>query len=121
MELTAGLCGIFWGLEELVFVGIAYWLKEWRMICIVIGAYQLFLCFLYFFLDETPRFLLSRKKEKKFKEVLRKIAKINKKTLPDDFDNFVLTGEDMPYIQNEAHYENRNLDIPAGSLLNEST
>jgi len=39
MELTAGLCGIFWGLEELVFVGIAYWLKEWRMICIVIGAY----------------------------------------------------------------------------------
>ena len=45
-------------------------------------------CLLLFLVEETPLFLLSRRKFKEFKELILRIAKINNKEISADFENY---------------------------------
>ena len=40
-------------------------------------------------MKESPLFLLSKRKLEEFKHIIKHIAKVNKKKLDDDFDEFI--------------------------------
>ena len=58
---------------------IGYKITEWRKLVFITSTPMLISCLLLFFVEETPLFLLSRRKFKEFKKLIRKLAKINGK------------------------------------------
>jgi len=72
-----------YGFGQLLFILLAYEFPDWRILllyCIAIPLALQIATFLW--ISESPKFLLSKKEFKKAKDVILKIAKVNKKKMP---------------------------------------
>lgn len=76
---------------EILVLGIAYFTRDWHIMNWFITLYALFIVILlYFFLPESPRFLVQKKRLKEAKELIHKIAKFNGKFDVDTIENEVV-------------------------------
>ncbi|KAJ8303494.1 hypothetical protein KUTeg_019890 [Tegillarca granosa] len=67
---------------EVALCGVAYLAKDWKTIQIVISVPALISVITMIITPESPRWLLSKGKEKEVLKILEKISKSNKRTLP---------------------------------------
>ncbi|XP_052827131.1 organic cation transporter protein [Octopus bimaculoides] len=70
---------VMFSVGELVVIGIAYCTREWHLLCLVLAIIYFIFLFFMFFIDESPRWLISKGKLDKAETILRKIAKRNGK------------------------------------------
>ncbi|XP_062564202.1 organic cation transporter protein isoform X2 [Armigeres subalbatus] len=69
--------------------GIAYLTQDFRSLQLCIGLPGVFLCFLWFVLPESPRWLLCKGRVAEVKEIVRKAAAFNNRPLPDNLDKLL--------------------------------
>ena len=70
-------------------VAVAYNLTNWKyLISLAVGIPTACSMVGFFWLKETPLFLLSKRKFKRFRKVLLHVAKLNKKKLSKSFVNY---------------------------------
>nr|XP_029732351.1 organic cation transporter protein-like isoform X1 [Aedes albopictus]XP_029732355.1 organic cation transporter protein-like isoform X1 [Aedes albopictus] len=69
--------------------GIAYLTQDFRSLQLCIGLPGVFLCFLWFVLPESPRWLLCKGRIAEVKEIVRKAAAFNNRPLPDNLDKLL--------------------------------
>uniref|UniRef100_A0A673X2N0 Solute carrier family 22 member 3 n=1 Tax=Salmo trutta TaxID=8032 RepID=A0A673X2N0_SALTR len=82
---------MFFSVGILILPLISYFITDWRWLQVVITApYILFLSY-YWFIPESPRWLLSQHNAKKAVEITEAIAKENKKTLSKNIENITGT------------------------------
>ena len=74
----------------------AYLIRDWKTLQMVAYAPLLALVVLWWLVPETPRWLLAAGKEDKAKEIIKKAAKVNGKSIPDH----VLNTEDTDKTMN---------------------
>ncbi|KAJ7383537.1 hypothetical protein OS493_027200 [Desmophyllum pertusum] len=82
-----------WTLSLMALAGVAYIVRDWRMLCIVTGAPAIVIVFGWFFTPESLRWLLVKGKMDEAEKLYRKIARINGKELPAEALN-IDTGND---------------------------
>lgn len=75
---------VTWGVGELLFVPIAYFFPQWKVLLLYWIAIPLTVqIFTYIWIYESPKFLIMKKKFQEAKKVLFKIAKVNNKKVED--------------------------------------
>ncbi|CAJ0920522.1 unnamed protein product, partial [Ranitomeya imitator] len=67
----------------MVLAGIGYAIRNWRLLQIACAAPTALLVFYIWFLPESPRWLLTKGKNEKAKDLLQKAARMNKRELPE--------------------------------------
>ena len=73
-----------WGIGQLLFIPIAYYFRDWNVLLLYWIAIPLTIQIVsYIWIYESPKFLVSKKRFSEAKEVFKKIAATNKKSLPD--------------------------------------
>ncbi|XP_068605035.1 solute carrier family 22 member 2-like [Brachionichthys hirsutus] len=83
---------MFYSVGLLILPLLAYFIKDWRWLQAAITApYILFLSY-YWFIPESPRWLISRKKYSKALEATKAMAKENKRKISSEFET--LTGDE---------------------------
>eukprot|EP00057_Strongylocentrotus_purpuratus_P013413 XP_011667887.1 PREDICTED: organic cation transporter protein [Strongylocentrotus purpuratus] len=69
----------------MLLAGIAYWIRDWRMLQVALVT-PLFILFIFLIiLPESPRWLISQGETEKAKKIIKHAAKVNKVQLPEDF------------------------------------
>ena len=88
-NLSNGMIQFVWGLGEIIWVIIGYYVYDWRKLITITVTIPL-VCALvgFIWLRETPLYLLSRRKFKEFERVIAYIAHLNKKQLSRSFNHF---------------------------------
>lgn len=71
--------------------GFAYLFREWRHLQLVLSAPGILLLVTWWFLPESPRWLLRKGRVDEADQVLRNVAQVNGKesTLPDNFKDLI--------------------------------
>ncbi|PIK51480.1 putative organic cation transporter protein isoform X2 [Apostichopus japonicus] len=82
-SVAGAIDNVFWGVGVTLLAPIAYFLKGWRLFTVIISLPCLLAIPLWFFVVESPRWLLSRDRKDDAVAVLRKIEKFNKVELPE--------------------------------------
>ncbi|XP_026137695.1 solute carrier family 22 member 2-like [Carassius auratus] len=87
---------MFFSLGILILPLLAYFIPNWRWLQVVFTIP--YICFLsyYWFIPESPRWLLSQNKRNEALEIMKAIAKENKKTLSKNFET--LTDENTDSV-----------------------
>ncbi|CAF3655008.1 unnamed protein product [Rotaria socialis] len=81
--LTAIIAQYFFNVDGIV-IFVAYFIQEWRRLTITLSIATIPFTFFYFVLPESPRWMISKGYYKQAGELLRKIAKKNKKTFNEE-------------------------------------
>ncbi|XP_038048035.1 organic cation transporter protein-like isoform X2 [Patiria miniata] len=83
-RVIVGVVGqIFFAAGLMILAGLAYFIRDWRTLEIVITA-PIVLFFLYIpIFPESARWLINRGRHKQAEKIIRRVAKVNKKELPD--------------------------------------
>lgn len=90
---------VTWGVGELIFVPIAYYFPDWKILLLYWIAIPLTVqIFSYVWIYESPKFLIMKKQFEEAKKVFLKIAKVNKKPVVD----LVLAEEENLKTQREG-------------------
>ncbi|XP_076034800.1 organic cation transporter protein-like [Oratosquilla oratoria] len=76
--------GIPWALGQMLLPGIAYYIREWKYLQLILSSPFLYTISYYWFLPESPRWLILRGRYEEAVKVLKTIAYWNKRTLPSD-------------------------------------
>eukprot|EP00795_Rhopilema_esculentum_P001443 gene1443-15868_t len=72
---------------SLVITGIkAYFIRTWKTLIIACSAPYMLVCVFFFFIPESMRWLRFQGRHKEVIDILKKAAKINKKTLPAELE-----------------------------------
>ncbi|XP_040566250.1 solute carrier family 22 member 1 [Lepeophtheirus salmonis] len=79
MFLALGFCNL---------AGTAWWLRDWKLIVIATAVPPLITLVYFPFLDESFRWLLSKKRYEEAEIILRKIARVNGRTFPENLSQF---------------------------------
>ncbi|NXN21317.1 S22A2 protein, partial [Nycticryphes semicollaris] len=77
----------------LVLTALAYAIPHWRWLQLTVTLPSFFFLLYYWCLPESPRWLIAQKKNDKAMDVIKRIAKGNKKKLPLSFQNLNSEGE----------------------------
>lgn len=82
---TAG-CSIWYSynLSTMALAGLAYLVRDWRKLSIIMGAPAILFLLGWFFSPESVRWLLVKGKVEQAEAALRKVAKRNKKQIPEE-------------------------------------
>ncbi|KAL9979760.1 hypothetical protein ACROYT_G017470 [Oculina patagonica] len=82
---TAG-CSIWYSfnLSNMALAGLAYLVRDWRKLSIIMGAPAIPFVLGWFFSPESVRWYLVKGRTEKAEEVLQKVAKFNKKPIPQE-------------------------------------
>ncbi|PIK56980.1 putative organic cation transporter protein-like [Apostichopus japonicus] len=94
----------FFALGYFVLAVIGRYVTSWRIQMVIYALPFLFLTPFIGMLSESPRWLLSKKKFVHAEKVIRKIARVNGKTLPDELMSTLKTVEDVP-IQSASYLD----------------
>ncbi|NWH78953.1 S22A2 protein, partial [Piaya cayana] len=78
----------------LVLTALAYTLPHWRWLQLTVSLPNAFFLLCYWCLPESPRWLIAQKQNDKAMEVIKHIAKGNKRQLPLSFQNLSSEDED---------------------------
>ncbi|XP_065064769.1 organic cation transporter protein-like isoform X2 [Rhopilema esculentum] len=72
---------------SLVLTGIkAYFIRTWKILMIACSAPYMLVCVFFFFIPESMRWLRFQGRHKEVIDILKKAAKVNKKTLPAELE-----------------------------------
>ncbi|XP_037607021.1 solute carrier family 22 member 2-like [Sebastes umbrosus] len=77
---------MFFSVGVLILPLLAYFITDWRWLQVVITVPYIFFLSYYWFIPESPRWLLSQKKNDKAVEITEAIAKENKRTLSKNIE-----------------------------------
>ncbi|XP_063362482.1 organic cation transporter protein-like isoform X1 [Cydia amplana] len=87
----AGVCNFFpLPLSYIIVTLISYVLPNWRALQLSLSLPGCLLIILWFFLPESPRWLLSMGRTQEAKAILQKAAKFNNRELPADLDKLLI-------------------------------
>lgn len=76
---------MFYTLGLILLSGIAYLVRDWRQLALVTSLPFCIYYFYWFFLPESPRWLLAKGRLEEALNILEKLAKVNGKELPESF------------------------------------
>ncbi|XP_056635581.1 carcinine transporter [Diorhabda sublineata] len=76
---------IFYTIGLMMLAGITYLIRDWVTLCQVTSLPFIIYYFYWFYLPESPRWLLLRGRFEEASEILETLARVNKKELPDSF------------------------------------
>ncbi|XP_072014760.1 organic cation transporter protein-like [Amphiura filiformis] len=102
-EHLLGISSIsFWCGGYMLAAGLGYFIRQWRILSFVMSAFPILLCLFIPLLSESPRWLLSKGRMTEAQKVIRRIAKVNKKDLPDEFFNSLeIQEQEKPQAKSE--------------------
>uniref|UniRef100_A0A673B2W3 Solute carrier family 22 member 13a n=1 Tax=Sphaeramia orbicularis TaxID=375764 RepID=A0A673B2W3_9TELE len=88
---------LFTSVGQCALAGLVYYIRDWRLVQIIIAA-PLGVVLLYiWFIPESARWLLSRGRTEEAKRLIMKAAAINKHTIPDSLlENFIFGAIEIP-------------------------
>jgi MFS family permease len=88
-----GLAGVLFAIPfaigYLLLPIIAYFIRDWRSLQLTLAAFSSLLILTWWQIPESPRWLLTQGRSEEAENVLRKIARINDRALPENFGNLV--------------------------------
>ncbi|XP_036941476.1 solute carrier family 22 member 2-like [Acanthopagrus latus] len=87
---------MFFSIGNLILPLLAYYITDWRWLQVVITAPYLFFLPYYWFIPESPRWLISQKNTSKALEITEAMAKENKKKLSKNFETLTEDEGDSP-------------------------
>uniref|UniRef100_UPI0037E705D4 solute carrier family 22 member 2-like n=1 Tax=Semicossyphus pulcher TaxID=241346 RepID=UPI0037E705D4 len=87
---------MFFSVGTLILPLLAYFITDWRWLQVLISAPYIFFLSYYWFIPESPRWLISQKNSSKALEITEAIAKENKKTLSKNFETLSEEEGDSP-------------------------
>ncbi|KAI8500561.1 hypothetical protein Bbelb_213790 [Branchiostoma belcheri] len=92
-SFTGMVFWIFAALAQAILAAIAYFIRTWKWLQVVITVPTLLFISFWWLIPESPRWLISRNRHEEAAAILRKGAKVTKVTLPDEVfhDNIPLT------------------------------
>ncbi|XP_029452552.1 solute carrier family 22 member 2 [Rhinatrema bivittatum] len=70
----------------LVFSAVGYGIQDWRWLQFVVTVPNFFFLLYYWCVPESPRWLISQNRIEEAKDIIKKIAKKNRKKLPVDYE-----------------------------------
>ncbi|CAH1271927.1 SLC22A3 [Branchiostoma lanceolatum] len=97
---------LFFAVGEIMFAGIAYGIRDWRMLQLAISLPNLLFIPYFWVCPESPRWLMSRDQEKA-KEVTLSMARMNKVNVPDE----AFLSEDPESIKEESSRKYSIMDL----------
>ncbi|XP_019643390.1 PREDICTED: organic cation transporter protein-like [Branchiostoma belcheri] len=97
---------MFFAVGEIIFAGIAYGIRDWRMLQLAISLPNLLYIPYFWWCPESPRWLMSRDQEKA-KEVTLRMARVNKVNVPDE----AFSSEDPESIKEESSRKYSIVDL----------
>ncbi|XP_070190931.1 organic cation transporter protein-like [Littorina saxatilis] len=99
---------LLWCLGEFYLTFVAYFIRNWRYLEIAVSVPGIFLLSYWWLLPESPRWLISRGRDKEAMAVLQKIADSNKTPMPPIGDTKQLLEKD-PQISLRHVFRSREL------------
>ncbi|KAM8725363.1 solute carrier family 22 member 2-like [Acanthopagrus schlegelii] len=87
---------MFFSIGNLILPLLAYYITDWRWLQVVITVPYLFFLPYYWFIPESPRWLISQKNTSKALEITEAMAKENKKKLSKNFETLTEDEGDSP-------------------------
>lgn len=81
--LAGLLIEMVWSLGMMVLCTVAYFIRNWRYLQIAVSAPSFVLLFYWLLIPESPRWLLARGRKDDAIKILKSVAVVNKKVLPD--------------------------------------
>ncbi|XP_007941927.2 solute carrier family 22 member 4 [Orycteropus afer afer] len=78
---TLGVC-TFFAVGYMLLPLFAYFIRDWRMLLLALTVPGVLCVPLWWFIPESPRWLISQKKIKEAEDIIRKAAKMNNITVP---------------------------------------
>ncbi|XP_035446377.2 carcinine transporter isoform X1 [Spodoptera frugiperda] len=78
---------VFYTLGLILLSVVTYLLRDWRSLALATSVPFFFYYFYWFVLPESPRWLLMRERLEEANNVLKTIARVNGKELPEEFTN----------------------------------
>ncbi|XP_071956989.1 organic cation transporter-like protein [Antedon mediterranea] len=85
---------VYHSLGFVILAFMAYFIRSWRNLLLIGSVCPVPILIVYFFIPESPRWLLLKNKQKEAKAILQKIAKFNNKDLPDNVIDHLEQQED---------------------------
>lgn len=76
---------IFYTLGLILLSGVTYFLRDWRSLALATSVPFLFYYLYWFVLPESPRWLLMRERFEEANDILKTIARINGKQMPEEY------------------------------------
>lgn len=84
---TCMVTQIFFTIGFCILTGVAYFVRNWRILLIILSAPSIILSFsLVWCVQESPRLLFMKNKNEKAFKIVKLIAEKNKKSLPENID-----------------------------------
>ncbi|XP_066289672.1 organic cation transporter protein-like [Branchiostoma lanceolatum] len=72
---------------NMLLAGIAYAIRDWRTLQLVISVPNVAMLFFWWFVGESPRWLVSKDRDEEAEAIVRKAAKMNGVTIPEEVYN----------------------------------
>ncbi|XP_046359527.2 organic cation transporter protein-like isoform X1 [Haliotis rufescens] len=112
-RVYTGMGGLFlWMLGMLLMSGVAYFLRDWHNYVLALAGPSVFFLSYWWIVPESPRWLMSKGRFEEAEVIIRKFAKVNKTTLPEDmFDGKCVEETDTPKGKLSELLTNRTLAI----------
>jgi len=98
--LANNLSGFTWGLASIIMALHAYYIDDWRLLCVCLSAPYMVCVFLGFLFPESIRWLNLHDKNEQAERILKRAAEINGNPLPNVSLKQAIkdTGSDISYI-----------------------
>lgn len=85
-----------WAIGEMVLGGMAYLIRDWRMLQLAVSILGVVMFPFFWFIDESPRWLTVVGQHEKALKILQKAARWNKVSLPSESEVLTLMKEELP-------------------------
>ncbi|XP_075065947.1 organic cation/carnitine transporter 2-like [Mixophyes fleayi] len=95
---TLGVC-IFYAVGYMLLPLFAYFIRDWRMLLLALTAPGLFCIPLWWFIPESPRWLISQGRVNEAEDIIRRAAKKNGLTPPD----IIFNVSELNVLKDQSH------------------
>ncbi|ESO88972.1 hypothetical protein LOTGIDRAFT_106739 [Lottia gigantea] len=80
---TGIITELFWSAGLVILSGVAYWIKNTQYLQLVISVPSLTLISFFWFVTESPRWLINKGRYREAEKIIREAARVNKVVLPE--------------------------------------
>ncbi|XP_046545845.1 organic cation transporter protein-like [Haliotis rubra] len=81
---TGIVCELFWTCGSFITATLAFFVRDWQRLQLIVSVPTVLFVVYHWFMPESPRWLISKKKYEEADRILRHAAKVNKTNLPSD-------------------------------------